>query len=429
MKHYFQYGSTIRSLEATQVMASTLGIGPFVGFCRADISQEDNQIIIHSKPTDTTNLTYYEDLSKIVSRYINRVYDNLTSDTKFGLIARDGSIHIEDYEDTITIDINGEPTHGINQVIVFAIHQPSSQPIESPVRFKAVWSTIDFYNLYKFSMDWYNQSGGIQPEQSIVDIDPYRYSSLNFKALEDKVIESYPDYIDNIKSWNIVGIYGTSVDVSTQGSKPFSIVPYFSKWPVELTYNTAIHTLLIGALDRLDTITINQAKEQLGKVEMYAGPNLPSNKYLSCEGQELSILEYNDLYQVLRDTYNKGYNPILDTTYTTRTGYFRLPDLRSMFIVGFNTNEPDYNVLGSHGGEKEVTLTKEQMPQHNHEVYDIVSTDGGSGVVEELGFFQGSTYGRDLWRKNPRLTVVGNSEAHENRPPFYVLKYIMRVSV
>src|SRR5690625_6482592 len=40
------------------------------------------------------------------------------------------------------------------------------------------------------------------------------------------------------------------------------------------------------------------------------------------------------------------------------------PDLRSRFVVGYNSSEADYNAVGKVGGAKDVTLTEAQMPSH-----------------------------------------------------------------
>src|SRR5690625_7224204 len=42
------------------------------------------------------------------------------------------------------------------------------------------------------------------------------------------------------------------------------------------------------------------------------------------------------------------------------------PDLRSRFVVGYNSSEADYNAVGKVGGAKDVTLTEAQMPSHGH---------------------------------------------------------------
>ena len=113
-------------------------------------------------------------------------------------------------------------------------------------------------------------------------------------------------------------------------------------------------------------------------------------------------------------------------------------DLRGMFIVGYDPANAEYNAIGNKGGEKEVTLTVNQMPKHKHN--GTTSTDGAhsheySGVRD-----QGNQYfGRGSYAQPYQATTsntgshshsfetneVGGNVPHENRPPFFVLAKIM----
>ena len=105
----------------------------------------------------------------------------------------------------------------------------------------------------------------------------------------------------------------------------------------------------------------------------------------------------------------------------------RTPDLRSRFIVGAGGS---YGV-GSTGGEKQHRLTVNEIPSHRHEyvgddqlsgidgswTYSIRKTSSGYDAESRLSGAS-QVYG---------TRSVGGDEAHENRPPFYALCYIMRV--
>lgn len=114
-------------------------------------------------------------------------------------------------------------------------------------------------------------------------------------------------------------------------------------------------------------------------------------------------------------------------------------DLRDRFIVGFNPDNPDYNTIGSVGGETEVTLTVEQMPKHGH----AASTDSGGGHTHSVetaerdggyGKFTGGSGTSEPaeLRTNSagdhthRVTVstTGGGLPHENRPPYFTLAFI-----
>lgn len=89
------------------------------------------------------------------------------------------------------------------------------------------------------------------------------------------------------------------------------------------------------------------------------------------------------------------------------------PDLRDRFVVGAGD---EYSV-GATGGEKKHTLTVSEMPSHQH-------SEG-----RPLGY-GGSTDFKGGSSENPwgqaQTGATGGGQAHENRPPYYALTYIMR---
>ena len=113
-------------------------------------------------------------------------------------------------------------------------------------------------------------------------------------------------------------------------------------------------------------------------------------------------------------------------------------DLRSRFVVGHDPNDPAYDTAGNTGGLREVALTENQMPSHGHE--GTTSTDGshthsvpaesdtgGSGVhfrIENNN--RNRQQGRSAGSHSHTLNInnAGGGEAHENRPPYYVMIFI-----
>jgi len=80
------------------------------------------------------------------------------------------------------------------------------------------------------------------------------------------------------------------------------------------------------------------------------------------------------------------------------------PDLRGKFVVGYHDGNGDYDV-GDTGGAETVTLTTAQIPSHKH----TTNIDGGHCIAGNGG--SSFPYG---------------GGAHENRPPFHALCYIMK---
>lgn len=153
----------------------------------------------------------------------------------------------------------------------------------------------------------------------------------------------------------------------------------------------------------------------LGVVEMYSGSIIPEN-YAVCDGQALSQSLYQELYRVIGTRFNKP---------DTASGMFCLPDLRGRFIVGQGA-DADYNTIGNTGGEMRHTLTVEEMPAHAHRLDDAYyseyegQNDGQYGSAD-------SDRDNHIYTRSICTDNTGGGESHENRPPYFVLYYIMRL--
>jgi microcystin-dependent protein len=149
-------------------------------------------------------------------------------------------------------------------------------------------------------------------------------------------------------------------------------------------------------------------------------------------------------------------NTTTGLTEVVGVGGFLTPDLRERFIVGAGSSD-NGSVAGTiqyspgpGGGLNEVTLTAAQIPAHNHGVnlttspngahshtydksdncYDIVAS-GQSGCWLLV---PGSTVTNTSTTPNHTHSVTGNTDnntgggsAHENRPPYYALAFIIKL--
>jgi microcystin-dependent protein len=123
----------------------------------------------------------------------------------------------------------------------------------------------------------------------------------------------------------------------------------------------------------------------IGAILPFAGSNIPTG-FLLCDGTELLIEKYNQLYSIIGNTYN-GFSPLQGASGST----FRLPDLRGRFPLGRDNMdngeqvqsstgavvdggggnadripgvEPD--TLGGAGGGSGYTLSVSNLPNHEH---------------------------------------------------------------
>lgn len=93
------------------------------------------------------------------------------------------------------------------------------------------------------------------------------------------------------------------------------------------------------------------------------------------------------------------------------------PDLRDRFIVGAGN---EYYV-GLKGGYKEVKLTVSQLPEHSHYLPVSIAHWGRS--------FKGENGEPKTVCAGSHTTTLktGSNLAHENRPPYYALAFIMKL--
>ena len=100
------------------------------------------------------------------------------------------------------------------------------------------------------------------------------------------------------------------------------------------------------------------------------------------------------------------------------------PDLRGRFVVGYASNDGDYNSAGRTGGEKKTALSVQELPSHAHSI-----TMWGGDIADDWKQQNNIYTTWNVYNYNNRreFSSTGGGQPHENRPPYYVLCYIMRV--
>ena len=148
--------------------------------------------------------------------------------------------------------------------------------------------------------------------------------------------------------------------------------------------------------------------EEAGFVKMWSGrvDRIPED-YKLCNGDVVTTAKYSELaYSLGKETEQS----------------FALPDLRKRFIVGYdNAVESGYNNMWETGGVEKVTLTVEQMPKHSHEIEFVDERWGDNANSRPFPNPAGTSgYRADT-------TTSGGNQEHENRPPYFVLAYVIKV--
>ena len=150
----------------------------------------------------------------------------------------------------------------------------------------------------------------------------------------------------------------------------------------------------------------------LGQIQAF-GFNFAPRGWAKCEGQLLSIAQYNALFSLLGTIYGGD----------GRTT-FALPDLRGRSIVGMG-NGPGLSDIhqGEKGGAENTMLTINNLPNHNHSVKVQVNTGGGSEADattflanQANGYAEDATSGAHLG--GVTQANVGGNQSFGIRSPF-----------
>lgn len=106
----------------------------------------------------------------------------------------------------------------------------------------------------------------------------------------------------------------------------------------------------------------------IGEIVAFAGATSPKTTWLECDGSEVLIASYPDLYIVIGDTFG-----------TATEDYFKLPDLRGRALAGSGTGTDLSPVtIGQAYGEETHELTVTELASHGHTDSGHVHTTGNS---------------------------------------------------
>lgn len=172
------------------------------------------------------------------------------------------------------------------------------------------------------------------------------------------------------------------------------------------------------------------AQSYIAIVSIFAGNFAPVG-WLFCQGQLLSIAQYDVLFNLLGTTYGgDGINT------------FALPDLRGRVAVhqGQGPGLSNY-IQGQVSGTESVTMTTGQMPAHNHLFLSATGNPGansGAGTTDEpTTAVPAMVSGDNLYATATSGTALGPSLVNTNTPqaggsqpfailsPFLAMNYVI----
>jgi microcystin-dependent protein len=153
----------------------------------------------------------------------------------------------------------------------------------------------------------------------------------------------------------------------------------------------------------------------LGEIRIFGG-NFPPVGWSFCDGSLLEISDWDELFELIGTTYGGD-----------GQATFALPNLTSRIMLG------DGGTLqfAETGGVESVTLTPSQIPIHAHSPVasnNASSTTPASSTWATWGDGQYAVDGVNTPMDPTAIASTGGGQAHENRPPFLAVNFIIAMS-
>lgn len=155
----------------------------------------------------------------------------------------------------------------------------------------------------------------------------------------------------------------------------------------------------------------------IGEVKQYFGATVP-DKYLLCNGQEIAVADYPELYAVIGS---------LPACQSDTDGMFKLPDLQGRFLQGANGNLGTVkeaglpNITGSFGTKTGNHGSSFGLQDFNGCMY---GSGSASGFVDSVGSYANKFANFDASRSN---SIYGKSNTVQ--PPAISVNYIIRAKI
>ena len=306
----------------------------------------------------------------------------------------------------------------------------------------------------------------------------FRKNEIEFSVNEDwltNYIQNFSTNISSPKNTIITDVLNNviTVDLNTsifKSEKPFlKILPQLDgtiKWDIDIPTNiTSIdRSVNVSKNDYTFDLSVPAQKKQISSDESIIILESFNNKDFKIKN---NLISSSDSYIKVEDTIVNGKRQIkigLNTDSITmgsaQYGFVQdfygnvntiprgwyicdgtngTPDLRGMFIVGYDDRDGEYNQVGKTGGSKNVVLTEAQMPNHSHNGTTTVDGEhthryvytywnGGDAFRrgnDGNGSYKGTTDPSGAHSHSFSTNSVGGNQGHENRPPFYTMIKIM----
>lgn len=160
----------------------------------------------------------------------------------------------------------------------------------------------------------------------------------------------------------------------------------------------------------------------IGEIRMFAG-NFAPQGWRFCQGQLLPISEYDALFNLIGTTYGG------DGQQT-----FALPNLQSRAPIHMGQGSGTSNyIIGQNGGVENVTLSVQQIPNHNHlvTVANVPANSGRAGgnlLAASSGPTAYINAAPAAAMNAKSLDLAGGTQPHTNLQPLLAINFIISLN-
>ncbi len=154
----------------------------------------------------------------------------------------------------------------------------------------------------------------------------------------------------------------------------------------------------------------------LAEIRMFGGFFAPRG-WAFCDGRLLPVNQYDALFSLVGNIYGGD-----------GRSTFGLPDLRGRLPIGTGQGPGLSNRrLGSSGGTERVTLSVDELPQHNH---TMLGSTQNADIDVPLGAVPAITDGNSYNAGGalvsmPATTATGGGQSHSNLMPYTCINFII----
>lgn len=148
------------------------------------------------------------------------------------------------------------------------------------------------------------------------------------------------------------------------------------------------------------------------------GFNFAPRGWAFCDGQIMPINQNQSLYSLLGNTYGGD----------GRTS-FALPDMRGRVPMHVGSSNGADHREGQKSGEETHTLTGNEMPNHNHELFGSTAAANSGNPTGQVVATVDATFGDAYAAPNQLVNMaanilnVGGGQAHNNMQPYLAINF------